>query len=219
MPICPESSPVSVFLVLLILFYIPTPSYSFDFSLSRYRSLLSLSYSLTSRVANLRASRGEYAGAARARAVAEKIVSLQGLGFLKLTWKLGWDYLRNYAWRDLNTVSFSNLASAVSDLNELLNALNELSRVDSDSQRVAWVSQNYSRVLKVSRSLFIKLLKACRQSGPLRELVETMQKEVMEGEFLRDCLELGGNDLKGLTQILKDLASQYTASPSERAEL
>lgn len=45
--------------------------------------------------------------------------------------------------------------------------------------------------------------------GPLRELVETL-KEEMEGEFLKDCLEVGSNDLKGLVHILKDLASPYT---------
>lgn len=44
--------------------------------------------------------------------------------------------------------------------------------------------------------------------GALRELVEILQKE-MAGESLKDYLEVGTNDLKGLIQIMKDLASQY----------
>ena len=55
--------------------------------------------------------------------------------------------------------------------------------------------------------------------GPFREVVETMQKEVVEGDLLRDCLELGTNDLKGLIQVLKDMAAQYTASTFSRTDL
>ncbi|KAL3522594.1 hypothetical protein ACH5RR_015428 [Cinchona calisaya] len=203
-------------LLLFLLLLTPRPTLSLSFSLSHYRTLLSLSHSLALRVANLRASRGDFVGSARAQTIAQKIESLQGLDFWKLTWNLGWDYLKNY-WRD--TLSFSNLASAVSDLNELLRSLNELSRVDSDSERVAWVGRNYSRIFSVSGSLFNKLLKVFRQSGPLREVVETMQKEVVDGDMLKDCLELGTNDLKGLIQVLKDIALQYGASTSKRAEL
>ena len=50
--------------------------------------------------------------------------------------------------------------------------------------------------------------------GPLKELVESLQKE-MEGEFLKDCLQVGAGDLMGLVQILKDLASQYTDGHQE----
>lgn len=50
--------------------------------------------------------------------------------------------------------------------------------------------------------------------GPLKEVVETVQREVVEGDLLRDCLELGSNDLKGLVQIVKDLASQFYSSSS-----
>lgn len=50
--------------------------------------------------------------------------------------------------------------------------------------------------------------------GPLRELVLTLQKEVVEGDLLRDCIELGADDLKGLIQVFKDIAIQYfSASP------
>jgi hypothetical protein len=50
--------------------------------------------------------------------------------------------------------------------------------------------------------------------GPLKEVVETVQREVVEGDLLRDCLELGSNDLKGLVQIVKDLSSQFYSSSS-----
>lgn len=49
--------------------------------------------------------------------------------------------------------------------------------------------------------------------GALREVVETVQKEVVEGDLIRDCLELGSNDLKGLVQVIKDLASQFYSTP------
>ena len=49
--------------------------------------------------------------------------------------------------------------------------------------------------------------------GTLREVVETVQAEVVDGGLLRDCLELGSNDLKGLIQIVKDLGLQYASKP------
>lgn len=128
---------------------------------------------------------------------------------------LGWDYVRNYAWRD--AASFE-LLGVVSDMNELLNSLNELSQMESEAQRVEWVTHNYRSALRVTKSLFHRLLKVFSQSGPFREVVETVQKEVVEGDLLRDCLELGSNDLKGLIQVLKDMALQYSSS-SGRSDL
>lgn len=57
-------------------------------------------------------------------------------------------------------MSFRNL----SDLNELLVALSELNRINSDAERVAWVGRNYKHALRVSKSLFARLLKVFRQS-------------------------------------------------------
>jgi hypothetical protein len=51
--------------------------------------------------------------------------------------------------------------------------------------------------------------------------VETVQREVAEGGLLRDCLELGAKDLKGLLQIFKDLALQFystSASGDDRRD-
>ena len=45
-----------------------------------------------------------------------------------------------------------------------------------------------------------------------------LQKEVVEGELLRDCLELGSGDLKALIQIVKDIVLQYSPT-SQNNEL
>lgn len=49
--------------------------------------------------------------------------------------------------------------------------------------------------------------------------MEAVQKEIVEGDLLKDCLELGGNDFKGLIQVLKDIALQYTSTSSTRSDL
>ncbi|GER41503.1 protein kinase superfamily protein [Striga asiatica] len=53
------------------------------------------------------------------------------------------------------------------------------------------------------------------QSGPLRKAVEVLQQEVLEGGLLKYCLELGSNDLKGLIQVVKDIAFQYSSCSSK----
>lgn len=40
---------------------------------------------------------------------------------------------------------------------------------------------------------------------------------MVQGGLLKDCLELGSNDLKGLLQILKDLASSGNANTNTNA--
>lgn len=50
--------------------------------------------------------------------------------------------------------------------------------------------------------------------------METAQREVVDGGLLRDCLELGSNDLKGLLQIFKELALQFdSTSGDDRRDL
>ncbi|CAH9113569.1 unnamed protein product [Cuscuta europaea] len=206
----------SILFVFFLVLSKPTPSSSIPLPFYNFQTLLSLSHSLLDRVANHRAARGDALGSARARSLARSIERGLGLGFWKLMWNLGWDYARNYAWRD--AMSFEMLGT-VSDLNELLTALGEFSRVGSDVEsRVAWVSRNYRNVFKVATNLSGKLLKVFRQSGPLKEVMETVQKELVDGDLLKDCLELGGNDLKGLIQVLKDIAVQFT-STSTRTDL
>lgn len=55
--------------------------------------------------------------------------------------------------------------------------------------------------------------------GALKEVAEAVQSEVLDGGLLRDCLELGSNDLKGLVQIVKDLASQSYSTSDYNSEL
>ncbi|KAL6190049.1 hypothetical protein ACLB2K_036450 [Fragaria x ananassa] len=101
-------------------------------------ALFSLAHSLMTRVANLRASRGDHAGADRARNIAAKMSSRSPL----------------------------------------------------------------------------------RCCGALREVVKAVQREVVEGELTKDCLELGSNDFRGVLQILKDLGLQYgSAASSKHQEL
>uniref|UniRef100_F6HME3 Uncharacterized protein n=1 Tax=Vitis vinifera TaxID=29760 RepID=F6HME3_VITVI len=51
--------------------------------------------------------------------------------------------------------------------------------MNSDAERAAWVGRNYQSVLRVSNSMLGKLLQVFRQSGALREVVETVKKEVL----------------------------------------
>ncbi|XP_057463029.1 uncharacterized protein LOC130753105 [Actinidia eriantha] len=210
----PPRAPLS--LLLLTLLFIATPPPSHSLSYSQFQTLHSLAHSLATRVATLRASRGDVSGSDRARLLARRLERGLGMGFWAIAWSLGWDYFRNYAWRD--AASFEMLG-AVSDANELLRYLSELGRIESDLQRVEWIGRNYRNALRVSKSLFQRLLNFFKQSGPLREVVETVQKEVVEGDLLRDCLELGSNDLKGLVQILKDIALQYSSSSGRSEDL
>ncbi|XP_038893850.1 uncharacterized protein LOC120082663 [Benincasa hispida] len=204
------SLPVTLFFFFLLLTSLP-PSFSFSFS--QFKTLFSLAHSLMSRVANLRASRGDFAGSQRARHIAQKLEPGLGFSFWGSMWSLAWDYTKNYAWRDL---PFSELYDAVPDMNQLLRAFNELTRLESDSARASWVARNYQSLLGVSNSLLQRLLKVFRKAGAWKEVVETVQKEVVDGGLLKDCLELGSGDLKGMIQILKDLALNFYSSTSGR---
>nr|GLL28944.1 uncharacterized protein LOC109165081 isoform X1 [Ipomoea trifida] len=198
------------FILLFFLILIkPTPSSSIPLPLSNYQILLSLSHSLLARVANHRAARGDAIGAARARSIARVIDRGLGMGLWEFTWTVARDYGRKFSFRD--TMSFE-MVGAVSDLNELVGALGELTQVRSESERVAWVNRKSGNVIRIAKSLSARLLKTISQSGPLREVMETVQKEIVEGDLLKDCLELGGNDFKGLIQVLKDIALQYSTS-------
>ncbi|KAF3953412.1 hypothetical protein CMV_021143 [Castanea mollissima] len=196
-----ETTPSRTISLIFILFLLlttapePTRSFSLSFSFAQYRTVVSLSHSLMTRVANLRASRGDVSGSRRAHLIAEKLEPGLGLGFLGHTWSLGWDYLKNYSWRDLNS---AELYGVVSDVNELLKSVGELTRANSDAERSTWVGRNYQNVLGVSTSLFKKLLKVFTKSGTLRKAVKVVEREVVQGDLLRDCLELASDDLKAI---------------------
>lgn len=151
------SLPPTLFFLLLLTALPPSLSFSF----SQFKTLFSLAHSLMSRVANLRASRGDFAGSQRARNIAQKLERGLGLSFWGSIWSLAWDYTKNYAWRDL---PFSELYDAVPDMNELLRTFAELSQLESDFARANWVSRNYQSVLRVSNKLLERLLKVFRKS-------------------------------------------------------
>ncbi|XP_011013253.1 PREDICTED: uncharacterized protein LOC105117331 [Populus euphratica] len=209
----PQLSATHLLLLLLLLLTttVTTTAFSFSRTYSQYKSLFSLSHSLLTRVSNLRASRGDISGSNRAKLIAQKLERGLGLGFWGLSWSVGWDYAINYAWSDFD---YRELYGAVSEMNELLRFLGELTRSGSEIERATWVAGNYKNVLRVAQSVLRRLVKVFHQSGPLKEVVETVQREVVEGDLLRDCLELGSNDLKGLVQIVKDLSSQFYSSSS-----
>ncbi|XP_043689338.1 uncharacterized protein LOC122640255 [Telopea speciosissima] len=196
------SSPLPILLLLLILLT-PLPTVE-GFPYGQWRIVFSLAHTLMYRVSNLRASRGDLVGAARARTIAEKLERGFGLGFWRGMLSMGWDYMRNYAWRG---VALSEMLGVTSEMDSLLRAVNDLARMGSNKDRATWFVQNYQRVLGVSKSLFLRLLRVFHESGPLRDLVLTIQREV-EGGLLRDCLELGTNDFKDFLQVAKDIASQ-----------
>ncbi|XP_050370575.1 uncharacterized protein LOC126788608 [Argentina anserina] len=205
----------AILLLTLLLLITPPPSQSLPYT--QYRNLFSLSHSLMSRVANLRASRGDRAGSDRARNIAAKMESGLGLGVWGFMWSAGWDYVKNYSWREM---PYTEMYGAASEASELMGWLGELTQKKSDSERAAWIGQNYRNVFRVSSSLLRRLLRVFSQSGTLREVVKAVQTEVVQGELLRDCLELGSNDFRGVLQILRDLGIQYgSASSSKHQEL
>lgn len=137
-------SPKSL-LFLSLLLLSSTVSQSF---FSNYHALFSLSHSQISRVAALRAARGDVEGAERARALARNLERGLGLGFYKYAWSMGWDYVKNYAWSD--AASFRELGGVVTDLNSLLGFLSD--------------GRNYREALRVSQSLIARLLKVFSRS-------------------------------------------------------
>ncbi|XP_022955003.1 uncharacterized protein LOC111457091 isoform X1 [Cucurbita moschata] len=204
---------VTLFFLLLLTASLPVLSLSF----SQFKSLFSRAHSLMSRVADLRASRGDFSGSQRARVIANKLErGFGGFGFLASMWSLAWDYAKNYAWRDL---AFSELYDAIPDMNELLRALAELTGLESDTARARWVSRNYQSLFRLCNSILQRLLKVFWKSGAWRDVVETIRMEVMDGGLLKDCLELGSGDLRGMIQILKDLALNFHSSFGRRNEL
>lgn len=125
---------------------------------------------------------------------------------------MGWDFAWNYAWSgglQLPTVETARAAA------ELVSALAEAYRLDSASERANWALRNHVRLRSISGSLFRSLLKSFSQPGPIRDAVLVLQREVYEGELLRDCLEVGARDLEGLIGIAREIFS----SEPDHAEL
>lgn len=148
-------------ILILVLLTGTAPAPIHSLSVSNYRTFFSLSHSLLMRVSNLRAERGDISGANRAKAISQKLQrgAQLWLDCWGLAFSLGWDYVKNYAWRELD---YRELYDAVSDLNELSSILSE--SMNSDIDRVAWVGRNYGKILATSKRLSARLLNVFRRS-------------------------------------------------------
>ncbi|MQM09727.1 hypothetical protein Taro_042607 [Colocasia esculenta] len=191
-------------------------------ALRRWGTMLSLSHSLMERVANARAERGDLSGAARARAMANKLQLLGGGG--GGIWSMFWGYGRNYAWREGFSLDNARSAAEIYRVaSKLVSALQEMGQKRSDAERARWVARNYTKVLSAANTILRRLAQAFSRSGALREAVLMFQKEVAEGELLWDCLQVGAEDLEGLLHIARDLFFAYStassASPAREYEL
>ncbi|CAA7397506.1 unnamed protein product [Spirodela intermedia] len=177
-------------------------------ALGRWRTVVSLSHSLLQRVANLRTERGDHTGAARARAIAHRLELLGGGGGGAEggLWSLCWDYLRNYAWREGGGIGgVEATAEIYRAAGELVSSLQELGPLRSDAERAQWAARNYPKMVSAAGTIFRRLSQAFWRSGALRETVLLLQKEVADGDLVRDCLRVGAQDLEGLILIARDL--------------
>ncbi|KAF1890937.1 hypothetical protein Lal_00037508 [Lupinus albus] len=202
-----RSNPISVFIVFFLIISTIPPCQSFLFSsFFLYQNIFSLSHTLLTGVSKLRASRGDVAGAARARSIANKLKGGPGFGF----WRILSSAVRNWKY-----FSVMKLYDIVSDMSNLLKNLNELTRLKSSISD----TPNYEDVLHLLKSLSDKLVKAFGNSGLVRELVEFVQIEVVEGVLLRDCFEVGSSDLKALIQAARNLVMQFFPDSNKDPEL
>ena len=49
----------------------------------------------------------------------------------------------------------------------------------------------------------------------MREAILVLQKEVVEGELLKDCMEVGARDLDGMIHLARDFFSPVDSRDSE----
>ncbi|KAB2029384.1 hypothetical protein ES319_D05G158900v1 [Gossypium barbadense] len=113
--------------IFFILLAVTIPEAVDFLSYSQYKTLVSLSQSLLTRVSNLRSARGDADGSNRARLIAEKLERWQGVGFWGAAWSVGWDYVWNYAWG--SDLDYAEIFGVASDLNQLGRVLGELTRL------------------------------------------------------------------------------------------
>lgn len=83
------------------------------------------------------------------------------MGFWRMTWNVGLDYVTNYAWRDFDRRDFYGV---VSELTDLAWYLADVARLNSEREKTAWLQKNYGKVLKVVKSVLGKFLSVFQQS-------------------------------------------------------
>ena len=130
----------------------PSPPGASALGFYQIKTLLSLSNSLLSRVANARSARGDLSGAARVRHLTSNLSLLtRNVGIFSL----GWDYIWNYY--------SSSLELPLEDMSRLAKKLLEASRTGSN-ERIMWISENYSDLKRLSESVIQGLLRSFSQS-------------------------------------------------------
>ncbi|ONM05897.1 uncharacterized protein [Zea mays] len=195
--------------VLVLLFSTLTPRTSaLRVPLRHAATLVSLSHSLLSCAAITRVARGDAAAAARVRRIAS-LLSSRG------AWGLGWDYLRHYAFSSAIGCGLSCAVAA----SRLIAAVAQASRLRSATDAAQWMRLHYDDICDVATQLLNGLLLAFSEEGPLREVFMDIKWEVEEGELLKDCLEVGAKDLKGLLVIAKDLFAGVSRTSTQHSEL
>ncbi|KAL3576329.1 hypothetical protein D5086_021612 [Populus alba] len=148
-------------------------------------------------------------GSNRAKLIAQKLERGLGFGFWGLSWSVGWDYAINYAWRDFD---YRNCTVLLREMNELLRFLGELTRSGSKLSEPLGLPGITKNVLRVAQSCYDGLSKCFINRVIKRRWCETVQREVVEGDLLRDCLELGSNDLKEPTILGKKCRKRSVVS-------
>lgn len=172
------------------------------------RSLSIALQSLFTRLASARVARGDHAGAERARSIANTFGnSLQwwtGVG------TMSWDYITNYFFSQSASrgIGVSQVMGHLSDLSSIVQ---ELTQLGSDSERLQWLARNYSRAFAVAKSALGNLLSIFDTDGAIRNCVLAMQREVLEGDLLRDVLRLGPTDLEAIVRMVKDVLQRVFA--------
>ncbi|KAG9448135.1 hypothetical protein H6P81_014263 [Aristolochia fimbriata] len=132
------------FLLLLLLLPVPPPAKPLPWG--QWQSVLYLSRALFARVADARAGRGDAAGAERARQIADKIN--WGFSFWGWVFSLARDYRKNYwSW---TPELLQRTQSSFGALFDLSDGLDELRRIESNSERAVWVAENYQKILGLS---------------------------------------------------------------------
>ncbi|KAE8699348.1 GDSL-like Lipase/Acylhydrolase superfamily protein [Hibiscus syriacus] len=154
--------PPSATAIFFIILAMTVPRTVYSISYSQYRTLVSLSQSLLTRVSNLRSARGDVDGSNRARLIAEKLERWQGVGLWGTAWSIRRDYVWKYGWG--RYLDYTEIFGVASDLNQLGKMLGELTRSYSEMERASWVAGNYKSALTISKRMFNRLVKVFKKS-------------------------------------------------------
>lgn len=180
--------------------------------LATLRSLSLALQSLFSRLASARLARGDYAGAERARSIANTMGS--GLQWWTGLGTLSWDYITNYFFSQSASRGVG-FAQAMGHLSDLSSIVQELTQLRSDGERLQWLARNYSRAFAVAKSTLGNLLSIFDTDGAIRRCVLAIQREVLEGDLLRDVLRLGPQDVESVVRMAKDVLQRVFAPASQ----